>query len=181
MTDFVPTIAAALLSCLCANAAKISDPPQHCCYRVGTEVVHDAGPLVDLCCEGLAYVMLGETYPVSTGLDPDIARQSTATCAPPMWGQKLRAGIVRCVPVSDPQTAADPPTCADWDAAAALNWEDSRALRRTACCFRTWVRAQTDAMLGMTIVIEGQVQSNPLCGCIERFVTLGVTFPNCDC
>lgn len=181
MTDFVPTIAAALLDCLCTNVAGMSLPPQHCCYRVGLEVAHDAGPNVDLCCEGLAYVALGDTFPVSTGFEADITRQSTAPCAPPMWGQKFRVGIVRCVPVFDPETMADPPTCADWNAAAAINWEDSWALRRTACCFRTWMRAQTGALLGMTLMIEGQTQSSPQGGCVERYISVGMTFPNCDC
>ncbi len=180
MTDFVPSIAAALLNCLCTNVELISLPPAHCCYRIG-EAAHDVGPNVDICCEGLAYVSLGDTKPVSIYLDADQARQGQAPCGPPTWGQDFRVGIVRCVPVFDPETSDDPPTCEAWNTAAALNWEDSWALRRTVCCFRSWVRAQTGAMLGMTVVIESQVQSQPQGGCVERYVTLGVQFPNCDC
>jgi hypothetical protein len=182
MSDpFVPVMAAALLDCLCANVAGLTDPPQHCCYRVGTEIAHDLGPVNDLCCEGLAYVALGDTYPSSASFpEQDIVRQAEAACAPPTWAQSFRVGIVRCVPVVGAD-GVSPPSCADWNLAAAQNFEDSWALRRTACCFRTWVRARTDALLGMAVVIERQVQTNPLGGCVERYFTIAVQFPNCDC
>lgn len=181
MSDpFVPNIAAALLNCLCTNVTGLTSPPQNCCYRVGYEVAHDLGPFRDLCCEGLAYVALGTTFPSSVNLDVDIARQGSVPCSPTTWGQEFRVGIVRCVPVFDPDQV-DPPSCADWNTAAAQNWEDSWALRRTQCCFRTWVRAQQGAMLGMTVVMGSQQQGNPLGGCVERYFTVTVQFPNCDC
>jgi hypothetical protein len=182
MSDpFVPALAAALLNCLCVNVAGLTDPPQHCCYRVGLEVAHDLGPFADLCCEGLAYVALGDTYPSSASFpEQDIVRQAEASCAPPTWAQGFRAGIVRCAPVVA-QDGVSPPTCDDWGTAAAQNMEDSWALRRTLCCFRTWVRAQEGALLGMSIVMERQVQTSPQGGCVERYFTVTVQFPNCDC
>jgi hypothetical protein len=33
----------------------------------------------------------------------------------------------------------------------------------------------------MSIVIDRQIQGNPSGGCVERFMTLTVQFPNCDC
>ena len=62
MTDLAQTIAAALLACVSTEVAKISVPPQHIRYAVGTEVVHDISTTQDLCCEGLAYVFMGPTF-----------------------------------------------------------------------------------------------------------------------
>ena len=181
MSDpFVPTIAAALLNCLCTNVAGLTSPPTHCCYRVGTEVAHDLGPDNDLCCEGLAYVSLGETFLSSRFPAEDTTRQAEAACVPPSWGQKFRAGIVRCVPVFA-QDGVNPPTCTDWDTAAAQNFEDSWALRRTMCCFRAWLRAQEGALLGMSMILGSQQQSNPQGGCVERYFDVTIEFPNCDC
>lgn len=181
MTDFAETMALALLNCLCTNVAQISTPPQHCRLSIGNEQAHDIGLTVDLCCEGLAYVALGETYPsVSSFPDQDIVRQVQGDCSPPSWGQQYQVGIVRCAPVGD----LNPPTDTEWTAAALLNIEDAAALRRTACCFRAWMNgsaATAAGLLGMSVVINRQTQSTPQGGCVERAMTIIAQFPNCDC
>jgi hypothetical protein len=181
MSDpFVPTIAAALLDCLCTNVATLTNPPQHCCYRVGAEIAHDLGPFTDLCCEGLAYVSLGNTSFSSAFPEDDTTRQAAVACSPPSWAQKFRAGIARCVPVVA-QDGISPPSCDDWNTAALQNFEDSWVLRRIMCCFRNWVRAQEGAQLGMGVLLSAQQQANPQGGCVERYFEVTVEFPNCDC
>jgi hypothetical protein len=146
---------------------------------VGTEVAHDAGILEDLCCEGLAYVSLGDTYPSSDSFpEQDIVRQASAHCAPPTWAQAFKVGIIRCLPTGDQFL---PPSCDDWNTASRQNVVDAQTLRRVACCMRDYVVNTSDPFFGMSFVIERQVQGNPQGGCVERSMTLTAQFPNCDC
>jgi hypothetical protein len=179
MTDLASTIAAALLSCVSTEVAKISTPPQHVRYAVGTEVVWDVSTTQDLCCEGLAYVFLGQTYwSVDTFPEIDQIRQRSGSCPPPAWAQKFQIGIVRCAPTGDLSAIISD---AQWNAAAALNMEDAAALRRIACCIREWVDAQTGDLLGMSLYVDQQNQVTPQGGCLERHMEITTQFPNKDC
>jgi hypothetical protein len=176
---FVSVLMDELLSCLCENAASQPNPPQHCCFRVGLEVAHDAGILEDLCCEGLAYVTLGDTYPSSTSFpEQDIIRQADAKCAPPTWAQVFQVGIIRCVPTG---TEFLPPSCDEWNAASRQNVIDAQTLRRVACCMRNFIVTSSGQFDGMSLVIDRQVQGTPLGGCVERSMKLTAQFPNCEC
>jgi hypothetical protein len=168
-----------LLACLCEQAAAQPNPPQHCCFRVGGEVAHDAGILQDQCCEGIAYVTLGDTYPSSDSFpEADIVRQASAVCAPPTWAQVFNVGIIRCAPVGDEFL---PPSCTDWNAAARQNVIDAQTLRRVACCMRTYIVDNNDLFLGMSLVIDRQTQGTPQGGCVERSMKLTIQFSNQDC
>lgn len=184
MTEPTIILADQLLQCLGQAVTGGPNPPQVLCLRVGSQIAHDLSQWEDQCCPGLGYVSLGDTYPSSDAFpEQDIIRQANSSCAPPSWAQAFKVGIVRCVPVTadvnDP--SFPPPTCAQWTAAAYQNMYDSAALRRTLCCFRTWLRAQEGFFLGMSLVIERQIQVDPNGGCVERYVTITVQFPNCDC
>lgn len=175
---FVSVLMNQLLACLCEQAALQENPPQHCCFRVGTEIAHDAGILEDLCCEGLAYVALGDTYPSSDSFpEQDIVRQASAHCAPPTWAQQFKVGIIRCVPTGDQFL---PPSCTDWNTASRQNVIDAQTLRRVACCMREFVVNNSGDFFGMSFVIERQSQGNPQGGCVERSMTLTAQFPT-DC
>jgi hypothetical protein len=180
-----PTILLAdqLLLCLSQAVTGSPNPPQDLCLRVGSQIAHDMSQWEDLCCRGLGYVSLGDTFPTSNFPEQDIIRQAQTPCAPVAWVQSFKLGIIRCVPVTSDVGDASfpPPTCAQWTAAAYQNMYDSASLRRAVCCFRNWLRAQTGFFLDMSMVIERQVQVDPNGGCVERFVTLSVEFPNCDC
>ncbi len=176
--DPVAPIAQALLACLCAQAALNPSPPQNCCYRVGTEVAHDADQFTDLCCQGLAYVRLGDVFPSTDNFpELDVNRQAQENCGIASWGVELTAGLLRCIPMPEDGSM---PTCADWNEAAAQNFADSATLRATACCFVASVRANP-LLLGMSAIIGRQTQTSPLGGCIERSISLTVQVPNCDC
>lgn len=178
MTDLVLPVAQALLDCLCSNFALSSTPPANCCYRIGTEVGQDADLFSDLCCEGLAYVLLGDIYPSTDSFpDEDIIRQARTSCGVASWAVELRAGIMRCAPVGDAQQM---PTCTDWNAAALINIEDAMLLRRTTCCFVAAIRSNAN-LLGMSVIIRRQTQGPVAGGCVDRAVTLQVQIPNCDC
>lgn len=177
--QFVSVLMEQLLACLCEQVALQPNPPQHCCFRVGTEIAHDAGILQDQCCEGIAYVALGDTWPSSDSFpEQDIVRQAAAHCAPPTWAQAFKVGIIRCAPTGNEFL---PPSCDDWNAAARQNVIDAQTLRRVACCMRNFVVNNGDAFFGMSLVIDRQTQGNPQGGCVERSMTMTAQFPNlCD-
>jgi hypothetical protein len=183
MTEPTIELSSQLLACLAVAVSGSPGVPQQICLRVGSEVAHDMGQFEDLCCRGLAYVSMGDTFPSSDSFpEQDIVRQANTVCAPPSWAQQFKLGIVRCVPVAaSDDTLFEPPTCTQWTAAAIQNMYDSASLRRAVCCFRNWLRAQTGFFLGMSLVIDRQIQVNPNGGCVERYVTVTVQFPNCDC
>lgn len=158
--------------------------PQSVCYRVSTQIPFDMDKYGDLCCQGLGYVAIGGTWPSSDQFpEQDIQRQANAVCAPPSWGQEVRFGLVRCVPVGTQGTGSQEfgmPTCTEWTAAAIENMWDSVVLRKALCCYRTAVR-NTPYFEGMSVVIDRQIQGPPLGGCVERYTSATVQFPNCDC
>lgn len=175
----VSQLSAALLSCLCTAISGMpsDDRPQHCCYRVGTEPVHDVemdqmDPR-DMCCEGLAYVLLRDVYPSSESFpDNDIIRQAQARCPFPAWGVGFRIGIVGCVP-----TEFD---CTPNNDGFITNLYRMQAINEAVCCFLEFTRASA-TFTGMSLVIERQVQGSTSGGCTERYVNLTAQIPNLDC
>ncbi len=183
MTEPTIILADQLLLCLSQAVTGGPNPPQELCLRVGSQIAHDMSQWEDLCCHGLGYVSLGDTFPTGNFPEQDIVRQANAVCAPPSWAQAFKIGIIRCVPVTSDagDSTFPPPTCAQWTAAAYHNMYDTAALRRTVCCFRNWLQVQTGFFMGMSVVIERQIQVDPNGGCVERYVTVTVQFPLCEC
>jgi len=143
------------------------------------EIPHDAGVNEDQCCTGIGYVALGDTYPSAVSFpEQDIIRQADAKCTFPTWAQVFKVGLIRCIPVGDAFNAID---CNTWNEAAVQNVYDSATLRRVACCIRNYVNQAGGQMLGMSVVVERQVQSTPQGGCVERSMTVTIQIPNCDC
>lgn len=172
--SFVSQLSAALLNCLCAAITGMPEPPQHCCYRVGTEPVHDISlEQIDLCCEGLAYVLLGDVYPSSESFpDNDIVRQIQGGCAWPAWAVAFRIGIVGCVPGDS--------DCDRNNAAFMTNLHRMQAINTAVCCFRDFLR-NSDTFFGFNLVIERQTQGSTSGLCTERYVNLVAQIPNLDC
>lgn len=167
-------IAEALLTCLCTAAEARPRPPQHCCYRIGEEVAHDADMFTDLCCEGLAYVSVGDIYPVVDSFpEQSIVTQADQVCSFPSWAINLRAGIVRCAPVGTDTTM---PTCTDWNVAALQNMYDAQSLASGVCCFKQdWLQLEP----GLSVVIGPNSTTVPQGGCVERFITIQVQTTVC--
>lgn len=159
--------------------------PNSTCFRVSTQIPFDMDKYQDMCCQGLGYVAIGGTWPSSDQFpEQDIQRQANAVCAPPSWAQEIRFGLVRCIPVGTQGTGAEEfgmPTCAEWTAAAIENMWDSVVLRKATCCYRNAVRTYPGGFFeGMSVVIDRQIQGPPLGGCIERYASVSVQYPNCD-
>lgn len=166
----------ALLECLCAAVNERPNPPQHCCYRIGVEAAYDADLSTDLCCEGLAYVIPGDSWPSVVFPNMDITRQANAPCGIVSWVQEFKVGIIRCAPTG---TDTQMPTCAEWNAAALQNLYDAESLRRAVCCFRPTAYAIPE-MLGLSIVVNRMQQNPVLGGCVERWMTVQTELPG-DC
>ena len=160
--------------------------PNSTCLRVSTQIPFDMDKYQDMCCEGLGYVAIGGTWPSAEQFpEQDIQRQAQTACSPPSWGQEIRMGLVRCIPVGTQGSGAGEfgmPTCAEWTAAAIENMWDSVVLRKASCCFRAAIRNNANQFWeGMSVVIDRQIQGPPLGGCIERYVNHTVQWINCDC
>jgi len=169
-------LAQAALACLCAAVQERPNPPANCCFRAGLSPAGDADIYTDLCCEGLAYVMPGDSWPTAIFPNMDITRQANAPCGIVSWVQEYRVGIMRCSPTG---TDTEMPTCEDWTAAAIQSLYDAESLRRAMCCFRPTAYLIPE-MDGMSIVVNRLQQGDPLGGCIERWLTVQVQLPG-DC
>jgi hypothetical protein len=178
-TQVLP-VAQMLLNCLRTSVEANPNVPSHISFRIGDQVGHDFGPMVDECCEGLAYVSMGDVVPSVTAPAADVERQAAAKCSPPSWVVTLKAGIVRCAPAG--QDDGDPPTDVEWTNAFIQSANDSQALRKAACCFRNCIVTSDDFnLLGMSVVIDAQTQGPVSGGCMERFFTVRFQIPNQDC
>lgn len=176
----ITNLAAAALNCLCTAVNALPNPPTHCCYQLEYEPPHSLTESTDICCEGLAYVSMGDQF-ISFASFPeaDIVRQANQRCALPAWAVQLRLGIIRCVPSLDDN--GNPPTCDEENLAFQQEILDAKALRWAACCLRSWVLGGTEpAFLGMQMTIDRQ-QKTVLGGCMERYVPVTVQFTDCDC
>jgi hypothetical protein len=167
-------ITAQMLNCLCAAVSGNPNPPQHCRFQVEWEVPQDLFP-TDLCCEGIAYLSMGEVWPSSASFpEQDIIQQIRGNCPPPAWAVEFRLGIMRCVPGAELAPSAE-----DEEEAFLQDLDDSQALRSAACCIRDYLLTDPQ-WLGFNTVIERQVktvQGN----CKDRYQPLTIQIPNCDC
>jgi hypothetical protein len=167
-------ITAHALACLCTAVNANPNPPQHCCRRIEFDITQDLSPEVDLCCEGIAYVTMGDVWPSSASFpEADIVRQVAGSCYPPAWGVQLRLGITRCAP------SGLAPTCEEEEVAFLQDLDDSQALRAASCCVRNYILTDPQ-WLGYNVVIERQVKTIGG-GCVDRYAPISIQFPNCDC
>lgn len=177
--DPVYQVANQALLCLQASYPVSGYAPGEYCVRVGTNVTYDIDQFRDLCCDGLGYVLLGETVVSSASFpEQDIVRQANSVCAPASWAQSMTVGILRCIPVAGAQGAM--PTCDDWTLAFYQNIADIMALRQAACCLRSWFVNQTGLLEGMSIIMQPQSQGAPQGGCVERSMTVTFQMPLCE-
>jgi hypothetical protein len=175
---FGPLMAEAL-ECLCIKASIAPNPPRHCSFRIGSEIVHDLGEDTDLCCEGLAYVTMLQVFPSSEDFPTeDIAYQARSKCGPVSWGVELRMGLVRCAPVGENGYIVQDRA---WEAAALQGIYDTQTLISAACCLRNWVVREDAPMEGMSAIMGSVTEGTPNGGCIERNIDLNIQIPGCGC
>lgn len=145
-------------------------PVANFCLIPGTEIAEDVDPLTgtDLCCEGLGWVRIGDTYPSSNFPEPDPV---TAKCLPIKWAQRYEVGILGCYPTSEHMLSCSAKQDYALQDAARL-----RALKEIACCFNDAVQVRRPGRLW---TIESIVVQGPRGGCVSRVMSILVSLPKC--
>ena len=153
--SFLPA-AQALLGFLAQALMDHSDPAMHIEIRSGSEVVFDLSQNEDLCCEGLAWVRMGNATPGFPGTDATVRH-----CVIPVWSLQLEMGIVRCAPVgSDTEIV----TASEHATVAALLAEDFMAMRRALCLWH--------AAHGYDYTLGPWTPVGPAGGCVGSTITV---------
>lgn len=171
MPDFEYDTAGVLLDCLQEQFPNaVIATPNNFCIIPGTEIAEDVDPLtgLDLCCDGLGWVRIGDPYPSSDFPDPDpVASQ----CFPIKWAQPYEVGLLGCFPAD---TGAL--TCPQKNQLALEDAERLKILKQVVCCFKAWqVRNKPSWLFNVGLIaVQG-----PRGGCISRVMQLNVQLPNC--
>ena len=171
--DPVYNMASVLLDCLNAQFPDADIPtPQNFCLRAGEEISEDIDPIIgaDLCCEGLGWVRVGDTYPSSNFPDPDPV---TAKCFPIAYAQTFEIGLLGCYhPGGMPEMA----NCQQHTAQAVYDMARLRIIKQALCCFGD------DPVVkkrGRLWTIPGIAVSGPRGNCISRVGSIIVQLPKC--
>lgn len=169
------TIAALILECAADRLADTdAGTPDRACVISG-------GIAWDGCedCGQLTVAITGQyptaAFPAPAGSNAASFRQSR--CGQPVLGINLEVTILRCMPVGGAD--ADPPACADLDAAARTASIDAFAVRAgVTCCLTEMARARepNNTPVIVDFVIGGQSFVGPAgaCGGSNLSVTVGI-------
>jgi hypothetical protein len=164
-----------LLDCLQAQFTT-GDPdlatPVNFCWRSGEEISEDIDPWTgaDLCCEGLGWVRVGNTFPSSNFPNPD---EVSVKCLPTGWAQVFEVGLLGCYV---PGGQEHMPTCAQHTTASVQDMARLRILKQALCCFDAtdWITKR-----GRLWTIQSIEVSGPRSNCISRVATILVNIPKC--
>jgi hypothetical protein len=156
-----------LLTCLCAELALVSAPPQQCCLRTGETVFPAISLTEDECCSGLAWVRISSIF-VSEANFPEPDTEPRGGCPPSWLGVQLEMGVARCAPTG---SLSSNPTCDEWTILSERVLEDAGAMRRAFCCLNIDNSAK---LLGAwtPLPTEGR--------CAGGTVIVTIQVPNCD-
>lgn len=147
-------------------------PVENFCLIPGTEIAEDVDPVfgTDLCCGGLGWVRIGESYPSSNFPAPD---EVTVKCFPVSWAQRYEVGILGCYPTGEHML-----TCAQKGDLAVQDAARIQALRQVFCCFGRAIEANPRTR-GKLYTIESITVQGPRGGCISRIASIIVQLPRC--
>jgi hypothetical protein len=161
----------------CLNEVLLDPPanlpiPQDVCRVAGTEVAEDVDPIIgsDRCCQGMAWVRIGDAYPSSNFPEPD---QFGNKCWPVAWGQRYEVGILGCYPTGEHML-----NCSQMNTMAEQDAARIQYLKRVACCFGDTLNASPRLRQRLWVVESIQVQG-PRGGCISRVMSVIVQLPKC--
>lgn len=170
--NVISPIANQLLTCLKAEVAKVSVPPQKVGFRTGNIVAMYISLNEDECCEGLAWVRWAGGFPSETLGEPLAAPNIGGRNNLGFWTLNFELGVARCAPTSGATTN---PTIEAWNTASELVFEDQAALRRTYCCFNDLPRRKGKTLIQDTSPIDTEG------GCSGSTLTLATLGPSCEC
>jgi hypothetical protein len=146
-------------------------PDANFCLIPGTEIAEDVDPMtgVDLCCDGLGWVRIGDSYPSSDFPNPD---EFSGKCFPVQWAQTYEVGILGCYNSSVSLTCAQKSDYATADA------QRIKVLKQVACCFGRTLEGNPKTR-GRLWQIQSITVEGPRGGCISRVMSLVVQLPRC--
>jgi len=158
-----------LLACWQEQLKANPDPPADFCVRVGESVAEDIDPITgeDQCCEGLAWVRVGNMVPSSNFPDVDTTYYK---CYPVTWALELELGIMRCMPG---QAQTPIVSCSNYQKAFTHDVNDLRAMEETLCCWKGTLSK------GRLFAVLSAEPYGPRGGCIGRTMQLLVQKPKC--
>jgi hypothetical protein len=147
--------------------------PGNFCFRANeAPITDDLDPMTgeDLCCQGLGWVRIGNTFPSSNFPEPDT---DATKCFPTSWALELEVGLLRCYVPAGQEHMAD---CAQHTDNAIADSLALRILQETACCFG---REIDKISRGRLWLIQGITVNGPRGNCIDRTMNLLVQSPKC--
>ena len=168
--------ASVLLDCLqgvFVNGVVDYATPANFCMRANeAPITDDLDPITgeDLCCDGLGWVRIGNTYPSSTFPEPDT---DGIHCFPTGWALELEVGLLRCyVPAGQEHMA----TCEQHTDNAIADAMAIRILPEVACCFGREFERQRP---GRPWFVQGITVNGPRGNCIDRTMNILISTPKC--
>lgn len=182
----VNELATAVLACVCttldATAAEIEGQPGCPCRAC----VMPGSPAWDSCEDpcgsseetgGQLTVHVARIYPTTEFPTETREVRGVKSCSPTRIAVELVITLLRCVPVSDPDTGCPPPCEEEAAAARVIQIDSASVLNALMCCLPTF----SNRHRGPLYVIGAQKTLEPGGGCggIEQRVT--VALPNCKC
>lgn len=165
----VTPLAEELLACLDIEVAKVDDPPEQVCLRVGDLVSLMLSTVDDECCGGLAWVRAVTFFPTISFPEQQVALQ-TGNSTPLGWTVELEMGVARCMPTPPANQLI---TCGQWTAVTRQVHDDAAAMRRAFCCFLENHQGFTVAGAWVPLPVEGR--------CLGGVMSVLVRGPECDC
>jgi len=170
----ISPIAADLVVCLTAEAAKVPNPPASprvVCLRPGDRVDLLISQTEDECCSGLMWVRWVRAYPSGQNTFPT-QDDRVSPCRVLRWAVQFELGAVRCAPTPDPESL---PSCDEWTDVTLGVYDDGAAIRRAICCYAQ--SHEYDALVlqedGRPLTTEG--------GCVGVAYLVTISGPACDC
>lgn len=170
----IAPIAADLVTCLTAEAAKVPNPPASprvVCLRPGDRVELLISQTEDECCSGLMWVRYVRDYPSGQQAFPT-PDDRAIPCGVTRWAVQFELGAVRCAPTPDPELL---PSCDEWTDTTLGVYDDGAAIRRAICCYAA--SHEYDATVfqeeGGPLTTEG--------GCVGIAYLVTISGPACDC
>ena len=142
------------------------------CLIPGSEIAEDIDPIFgfDLCCDGLAWVRIDNSYPSSNFPEPDPVLDK---CFPVSLAQRYEVGILGCYPAGEHMLS-----CAQKGNLALQDAARLRALWNVFCCFGKTMDAKPRTR-GKLWTVEGITVQGPRGGCISRVASVLVSIPVC--
>lgn len=150
--------------------------PGNFCLRAGEAIAEDIDPFIgtDLCCTGLGWVRIGDSYPSSNFPEPD---PFSGKCFPIQYAQQYEVGLLGCYPGAG---EASMPTCLNHTEAAIADTQRIAVLRQVACCFGDKLSKNgIPKVRGRLWQIQGTGVQGPRGGCISRVMSVLVQVPAC--